>query len=123
VNTKIRVLGVIASVLILFGLPAAINYALYNGGPIPLFEREDTGLLDPVGIVGVIVFWIIVGLISHYFDKRMFPGVFRLELRNYHTGEIIRRATAEEAKASRRAAERPNGMGKITVDGVDCYVL
>src|SRR5258708_3753371 len=120
---KSRILSVVASVLILFGLPAAINYALYKGGLIPLFEWEDTELLDPVGIVGVIIFWVIVGVIRHYFDKRMFPGLFRLQLRNYHTGKIIRRATPVEAKASRRAAERPNGMGKITVNGVDCYVV
>lgn len=43
-------------------------------------------------------------------------------LHNLRTGDIIRPATADEAKASREAAARDGGVGAIVVDGVTCYV-
>jgi hypothetical protein len=43
-------------------------------------------------------------------------------LHNLRTGDVIRPATADEAKASREAAERDGGVGAIVVAGVTCYV-
>jgi hypothetical protein len=43
-------------------------------------------------------------------------------LNNLRTGDVIRLATADEAKASREAAERDGGVGAIVVEGVTCYV-
>jgi hypothetical protein len=44
------------------------------------------------------------------------------KLHDYHTGEYIREATAEELEESKRAAELDGGAGVIEVDGRDCYV-
>ena len=45
-----------------------------------------------------------------------------LSLYNYTTGEFLRAATSEEAKASTEAAKYDGGAGVILVDGVSCYV-
>jgi hypothetical protein len=44
------------------------------------------------------------------------------KLCDYATGETIREATADEARASREAAEHDGGAGVILVDGRRCYV-
>ncbi len=41
---------------------------------------------------------------------------------DYETGEVIRRATAEEQAESIEAARRDGGAGVIVVDGRRCYV-
>jgi hypothetical protein len=43
-------------------------------------------------------------------------------LNDYKTGEVIRPATPEEARASAEAAERDGGAGVIEVDGRSCFV-
>lgn len=45
-----------------------------------------------------------------------------MKLMNYETGATIRKATREEARASKAAAKVDGGAGVIRVDGVRCYV-
>jgi hypothetical protein len=45
-----------------------------------------------------------------------------INLCDYKTGEVIRLATPDEARASAAAAERDGGAGVIEVDGRSCFV-
>ena len=44
------------------------------------------------------------------------------DLINYSTGDIVRKATADELRASIDAAKIDGGAGVIDVDGRSCYV-
>ena len=43
-------------------------------------------------------------------------------LHDYRTGELLREATAEEARDSMLSAMKDGGAGVIVVDGRKCYV-
>lgn len=47
----------------------------------------------------------------------------RFDLVDYHTGDVIREATSEEATESLEAAKHDGGAGVIEVDGRRCYVI
>lgn len=46
-----------------------------------------------------------------------------MDLHNYETGDYIRPATEDEAKASERASHLDGGAGVILVDGTASYVV
>jgi len=47
-----------------------------------------------------------------------------MELINYNTNEVIRKATAEEAEASKEAASYDGGAGVIVLDcGTKAYAI